>query len=104
MTDRRAFITAVLAAPVAIAAPSLAAPQYDPIPEYISAFHAYDEDVPATVERFAKAGMAIHEWVPATAVDMLRKVVIMLDDDASEPERSLPLLIRQADRLLAEKS
>jgi hypothetical protein len=104
MTDRRAFLTAALVAPVAMAVPAAAALHYDPIPEYLAAFRAYDENDPASIERFTKASVAIHEWVPATAVDMLRKVVVTLDDDASEPERSLPLLIRQADWVLSEKS
>ena len=92
-----------LVAPVETERPADASYQYDPIPEYRAAFHAYDENKAASVERFTQASIAIHEWVPTTAVDMLRKVVVTLDDNASEPETSLPLLISQADRFLSEK-
>ena len=104
MTDRRAFLTAALVAPVVIAAPANASASYDPIPEYIAAFHGYDEDNSASVERHRKAAIALHEWEPGNARDMLRKIVATLDDDASPPETSMRLLIRQVDRLLEEKA
>lgn len=103
MTDRRSFIAAALVAPVAMAAPALAS-AYDPIPEYLIAFHSYDEDDSAAVERHSKACAALHKWEPATAVDMLRKIVVTLDDHGNGPETSLRALIRQADRLLSEKA
>ena len=104
MTDRRAFLTAAPLAPVAIVAPAMAAISHDPIPEYISAFHGYDEDIPATVERHRKAAIALHEWEPGNAHDMLRKIAVTLDDNATPPETSMQLLIRQVDRLLEEKA
>ena len=106
MTDRRAFLTAALIAPVAIAAPvaaqTLVCAAADPIPEYIAAFHAYDEHDAASVERHTKAAVALHQWEPTTAQDMLRKIVVTLDDNAGWPETSLTALIRQADRMLEE--
>lgn len=108
MTDRRTFLTAALIAPVAIAVPAMAqtftCTTFDPIPEYLAAFHGYDEDDPAASSRHAKASLALYQWVPTTAHDMLRKVAVMLDDNATAPEASLQRLIAQADRLLCEKS
>ncbi|MHA6768075.1 hypothetical protein [Sphingobium ummariense] len=99
-----AILPATIATPAvagaAINAQTLVCATYDPIPEYLAASLAFDEDNAATVERHEAAFKALLEWEPTTAPDMLRKIVARLDDHYRAPEASLQLLIRQVDRLV----
>ncbi|QGP80022.1 hypothetical protein [Sphingobium sp. CAP-1] len=108
MASRRQVLAAAVVAPFFAARPAIAndlvCSSADPIPEYLDAFRAYDEDDPASVARHAKACAAMHQWAPDSARDMLRKIVVTLDDDGRGPEPTLRGLIQQADRLLSEKS
>lgn len=102
--ERRGFIAALALAPVAIAAPAVAQTfvcSPDPIAEYLAAFHGYDGISEASAERFDKAGAALNAWEPNNPTDMLRKVVVMLDDYGAAPETSMPKLIRQVDQLVS---
>ncbi len=98
-TDRRSFLAAAPVAAVALAVP-VAAVASDPIPEYLAAFHAYDDDDRLSAERLARAGKVMREWEPPTAHDMLRKIVAMLDDYGSVPASSQQALIRQVEQLI----
>lgn len=109
-SSRRDVMRALAILPASIAAPTVAGAAinaqalvcttHDPIPEYLEASRAYDEDDPATVERHEAALNSLLEWEPTNAHDMLRKIVARLDDYCRAPETSLQLLIRQVDRLV----
>jgi hypothetical protein len=62
MMERRAFLAAALIAPVAIATPAIAQALVchaaDPVDEFWSAFHAYDEDDPTSEERLIASNSA----------------------------------------------
>lgn len=104
MTDRRAFLAAALVAPVAIAAPAMAQAlgchAADPVDEFWSAFRSYDEDDPASVQRFDHAGDALDNWEPPTQRDFIRKFLAMFDEHGSPPRERLNVLIEQAQRLV----
>ena len=99
-----ALPTLAYATPAAPAAIGLICTTVDPIPEYLAAFHGYDEDDAPSVARHAAGRDALYDWVPETAEDMLRKIVAILDDHGAAPETSLPLLIQQVDRLVIDNA
>lgn len=96
--------TLAYATPSTPAAIGLTCTTVDPIPEYLGAFHAYDEDDASSVARHTAGRNALHDWVPATAEDMLRKIVAILDDHGAAPETSLSRLIQQVDRLVIDNA
>lgn len=96
--------TLAYATPAHRAAAGLICTTYDPVPAYLAAFHTYDEDDSAAVDRHATSRNAMINWEPETAHDMLRKIVAILDDHGAAPETSLPLLIQQVDRLVIDNA
>lgn len=96
--------TLAYAAPTANAAARFVCTTVDPIPEYLAAFHGYDEDDAVAVARHKAGRDALYDWVPETAEDMLRKIVAILDDHGAAPETSLSRLIQQVDRLVIDNA
>ncbi len=102
--ERRAFLAAALVAPVAIATPAMAQALIchaaDPVDEFWSAFHAYDEDDPASEERLSQATDALDYWQPPTARDFVRKFLAMFDEHGSPSAERMKVIIEQAQRLV----
>lgn len=77
MTDRRTFITGMALAPIAIAAPALAA-SLDPVDAYWKAREDFNNDR-ISEEAFLKAVDRLDEWEPRNQRDFVRHVAALFD-------------------------
>ncbi|WP_314712917.1 hypothetical protein [Sphingobium yanoikuyae] len=103
MTDRRAFLTAALVAPVAIAATADAQTftcSLDPVDRYWAAteavnHHRMDED------DYIEVIHDLDRWEPPTPRDFLRKYLAQHDDGGCPTAERREIMIAQAKKLLA---
>jgi hypothetical protein len=77
MTDRRTFLTAALAAPIAIAAPAIAAAP-DPVDVYWRAQDDFNNHR-ISEKAFLKAVDRLEEWEPRNHRDFVRHVAALFD-------------------------
>lgn len=105
---RRDMLTAALLGGAALASPN-ASPAFaqaltctvaDPVAEYLTAFRLYDDQDVVAASRFDRALAELIAWQPRTERDMLRKIVVRLDDHGAEPASSVPALLAQVNRLI----
>ncbi len=100
MTDRRAFLTAALAAPVVISAPSLARP-LDPVDIYHPATDAINSSANSmTDDEYTQVVEDLDAWEPPTLRDFLRKFIAQYGDGSSPTEVYRMQMVDQAKRLL----
>lgn len=77
MTDRRSFITGMALAPIAIAAPAIAASP-DPVDAYWKAQQDFNNDR-ISEEAFLKAVDRLDQWEPRNHRDFVRHVAALFD-------------------------
>lgn len=101
MTDRRAFLTAALVAPVVISAPALARP-LDPVDIYHAATDAINGNaIGMSDDEYSQVIEDLDAWEPPTQRDFLRKFIAQYGDGSSPTEIYRMQMVEQAKRLLA---
>lgn len=101
MTDRRAFLTAAMVAPVAISIPALARP-LDPVDRYYAATDAYNGSaIGMSDEEYTQVVEELDAWEPPTQRDFLRKFIAQHEDGSTPASHYRDLMVEHAKRLLA---
>ncbi|WP_287003413.1 hypothetical protein [Sphingobium sp.] len=103
MTDRRAFLTAALVAPVAIATPAIAQTfscGLDPVDRYYAATDAVNANR-MEEDDYIQVIHELDDWEPPTQRDFIRKFIAQYEEGGVPTDADRRIMIEQGRKLIA---